>query len=113
MEYKRLRNGATVRTLELTEAEDVSERHDRKTGYKFELTVSGDKFELSAVPLEYGKSGNLSLFIDQTLILRGGDPTAPPPPLPTHRSINDRRRYKFSISTGFDRFREVKSKTFE
>jgi hypothetical protein len=57
-----------------------------KTGYKFELTVSGDKFELSAVPLEYGKSGNMSLFIDQTLVLRGGDrsgatATASDPPI--------------------------------
>jgi hypothetical protein len=42
-------------------------------GYRFELTVSGDKFEASAVPLEYGKSGNLSFFIDNTRVLRGGD----------------------------------------
>jgi hypothetical protein len=57
-----------------------------KTGYKFDLTVSGDKFELSAVPLEYGKSGNLSLFIDQSFVLRGGDrngaaATASDPPI--------------------------------
>lgn len=56
------------------------------TGYKFELTVSGDKFELSAVPLEYGKSGNMSFFMDQTFALRGGDhngaaATASDPPI--------------------------------
>jgi hypothetical protein len=44
-----------------------------KAGYKFDLTVSGDKFEISAVPLEYGKSATMSFFIDQTLVLRGGD----------------------------------------
>jgi len=44
-----------------------------KSGYRFDLTVSGDKFEVSATPLEYGKSGRLSLFLDQTQVLRGGD----------------------------------------
>jgi hypothetical protein len=42
-------------------------------GYKIELTVSGDKFEATAVPLEYGKSGHLSYFVDESSIVRGGD----------------------------------------
>jgi hypothetical protein len=42
-------------------------------GYKIELTVSGDKFEATAVPTEYGKTGKLSYFVDQTGIVRGGD----------------------------------------
>ena len=43
------------------------------SGYKIELTVSGDNFEVSAVPLEYGKTGTRSYFIDSTRVLRGGD----------------------------------------
>ena len=42
-------------------------------GYKIELTVSGDKFEATAVPTEYGNTGKLSYFVDQTAIVRGGD----------------------------------------
>ena len=43
------------------------------SGYKFELNVSADGFEISAVPVEYGKTGKLSYFIDQTHVLRGAD----------------------------------------
>jgi hypothetical protein len=42
-------------------------------GYKIEVTVSGDKFEATAVPLEYNKTGRLSYFVDQSSIVRGGD----------------------------------------
>ncbi len=41
--------------------------------YKIELRVSGNKFEATAVPVEYGKTGFLSFFIDESGILRGGD----------------------------------------
>ena len=43
------------------------------SGYRFDVTVSGDKFEVTAVPLEYGKTGKLSFFIDNTYVIRGGD----------------------------------------
>jgi hypothetical protein len=57
------------------------------SGYKFEVTISGDKFEVSATPLEYGKTGSLSLFFDREHVLRGGDrngaaATAADPPFP-------------------------------
>jgi hypothetical protein len=64
-------SGATLE--QLIEAEMVSKEMIENSGYRFELTLSGDKFEVSGVPLEYGKSGNLSLFIDQTFILRAAD----------------------------------------
>ena len=44
-----------------------------ESGYKFEIFVTGDKFEAFGAPTEYGKNGRLSFFIDQTYILRGGD----------------------------------------
>lgn len=85
MTYKKT-NGTCATLDQLTAANMFPKGMMDKTGYKFELTVSGDKFELTAVPLEYGKSGNLSLFIDQTFTLRGGDrsgaaATASDPPI--------------------------------
>jgi hypothetical protein len=72
-EYKE-KNGGTFGTLEeLIAADMVPKDNIERSGYKFELTVSGDKFEVSAVPLEYGKTGRLSMFLDHTRVLRGGD----------------------------------------
>jgi len=85
IEYKKT-NGTYATLEQLNAANMFPKEVFDKTGYKFDVTVSGDKFELSAVPLEYGKSGNLSLFMDQTLVLRGGDrngaaATASDPPI--------------------------------
>ncbi len=41
--------------------------------YRFELSTSGDNFEATATPVEYGQKGKHSFFADQTGILRGGD----------------------------------------
>jgi Protein of unknown function (DUF3352) len=48
---------------------DLLEKH----GYKIELTLMGDKFEITAVPAEYGKTGKMSYFMDESSVLRGGD----------------------------------------
>ena len=45
----------------------------QQNGYKIELTVGGSKFEASAVPLEYGKTGKMSFFVDESGVLRGAD----------------------------------------
>jgi len=44
-----------------------------KYGYRFDVSASLDKFEITAVPVEYGVSGKLSYFMDESQILRGGD----------------------------------------
>jgi hypothetical protein len=44
-----------------------------KHGYKIELTVVGEKFEATAVPVEYEKTGKMSFFIDESGVLRGAD----------------------------------------
>ncbi|MGH9931101.1 MAG: hypothetical protein ACREA9_17980, partial [Pyrinomonadaceae bacterium] len=44
-----------------------------KYGYRIEVTASRDKFEITALPVEYGRTGKLSLFIDESGVLRGGD----------------------------------------
>lgn len=78
-EYKKKKGNGSYGTLEqLIDAEFVSKESIERSGYKFELTLSGDKFELSAVPLEYGKGGTLSLFINHTTVLRGADHNGAP-----------------------------------
>ena len=51
----------------------VSKELLQRYGYTIELTASGDKFEAIAIPLEYGKTGRLSYFIDESGVLRAGD----------------------------------------
>jgi hypothetical protein len=41
--------------------------------YRVEVQASGSRFEATAVPVEYGKTGKRSFFIDESSILRGGD----------------------------------------
>jgi hypothetical protein len=42
-------------------------------GYKIEVTAAGKNFSVTAVPLEYGKTGNMSFFIDESAVLKGAD----------------------------------------
>ena len=73
-QYKADKGNGSWGTLEqLLAAELVSKEMVEGSGYRFEVTTSGDKFEVSAVPLEYGKTGRMSFFIDETSVLRGGD----------------------------------------
>ena len=86
-EYKTKKGGGSYGTLEDLIAADMLPKDEiEKSGYKFQVNLNGDKFEVSAVPVEYGKSGTMSLFIDHTRVLRGGDrngapATASDPPL--------------------------------
>ncbi|MBA3241057.1 MAG: hypothetical protein H0T60_07495, partial [Acidobacteria bacterium] len=41
--------------------------------YKIELTVVGEKFEATATPLNYGKTGRRSFFVDESGIVRAAD----------------------------------------
>jgi hypothetical protein len=73
-QYKADKGAGSYGTLEqLITAELISKEMMESSGYKFELTVSGDKFEVTAVPAEYGKTGIKSMFMDNTMVLRGGD----------------------------------------
>lgn len=42
-------------------------------GYKFYLNLVGEGFEIRAVPIEYGKTGRMSYFINEGFVLRGAD----------------------------------------
>jgi hypothetical protein len=57
----------------LVEAKLVVRESLEKYGYRFELTASSNQFEATATPVEYGKTGKLSYFIDQSGVVRSGD----------------------------------------
>lgn len=44
-----------------------------KYGYKIEVTASANSFEAVAIPVEYGTTGRLSYFVNESGLLRGGD----------------------------------------
>ena len=50
-------------------ARDMIEGH----GYKLSVTMIGEGFEAVAVPIEYGTSGKMSFFINNTMVIRVGD----------------------------------------
>jgi hypothetical protein len=58
---------------ELVKAELLQEDTFKADNYKFSMTLTPEGFEVSAVPVEYGKTGKLSFFIDQSGVMRGGD----------------------------------------
>ena len=86
-QFKKNKGNGGYGTLEqLIDAQLVSKETIEQSGYRFELILSGDKFAVLGVPVEYGKSGTFSLFIDHTHILRGADhngasATASDPPI--------------------------------
>ncbi|HKV35641.1 MAG TPA: hypothetical protein VJP89_14995 [Pyrinomonadaceae bacterium] len=59
---------------DLIAAELISKDTLDKSGYKFEVRLVPDGYEISAVPLEYGKTGKLSFFMThETHTIYGGD----------------------------------------
>lgn len=58
---------------QLVEAGLIPKHVFERSGYRIELSVSGSRFEASAVPLEYGKTGKLSFFVDESNVIRAGD----------------------------------------
>ena len=51
----------------------VSRESLERYGYRIEVNINGTGFEASAAPVEYGKTGKQSFFIDQSSVLRAGD----------------------------------------
>ncbi len=60
-------------TLEELESFQFSKAYMENSGYKFDLIISGDRYEATATPVEYGKSGRLSFYTDQSGVVREGD----------------------------------------
>ncbi|HUS11951.1 MAG TPA: DUF3352 domain-containing protein [Pyrinomonadaceae bacterium] len=72
-------NGRYGTLDELIAAGLISKEAIQKYGYRIDVMPAGKKFEATAVPIEYGVSGTLSYFIDETGNLRGGDHGGGPP----------------------------------
>ena len=47
-------------------------------GYRIEMTVTDDKYEVTATPSEYGKTGRQSFYLDESGIIRGADHVGQP-----------------------------------
>jgi hypothetical protein len=72
--YKDERKKGRYGTLEELVAEELLEKtFFENLEYKIELDVSAEKFEVSATPKTYGKSGRRSFFADHTGTVRGAD----------------------------------------
>jgi hypothetical protein len=68
------KNAGRYATLEQLLAENFVSTGPMKTeGYKVEVSVSGSQYQITAVPIEYGKTGRRSFFADESGIVRSGD----------------------------------------
>lgn len=65
--------GGNYGTLEELEEKNFIKDLSASYGYRIDVVLSGNSFQATAVPIEYGKTGRLSFFIDESGILRGGD----------------------------------------
>ena len=72
-QYKE-KTGTTYGSIEqLIETEILSKDAVEAAGYKIDLRLTAEGFEITAVPTEYGKTGKLSFFLDQSGVVRGAD----------------------------------------
>ncbi|HVF23931.1 MAG TPA: DUF3352 domain-containing protein [Pyrinomonadaceae bacterium] len=72
-QYKE-KTGTTYGSIEqLVETELLSKDSAEAAGYKINLRLTAEGFEVTAVPTEYGKTGKLSFFLDQSGVARGAD----------------------------------------
>jgi hypothetical protein len=69
----RSEKGSYATLDELIAQQRVNRDSLEKHGYKVYLTITGNSFEVVAVPVEYGKTGKLSYFVNETQIIRSGD----------------------------------------
>lgn len=86
--YKQGKGKGSYGTFDQLAAENlVPKGMLEKYGYNVTLSVSGAAFQATATPKEYGTTGRLSFFIDETSAIRGGDRNGGPasasdPPMP-------------------------------
>ncbi len=66
-------NGSFASLDQLTKTNLISKDLWNKYGYRLEVNAFGDRFEATATPIEYAKTGRRSFYIDQTGVLRGDD----------------------------------------
>jgi hypothetical protein len=66
-------NGSYGSIEELIEHKMLAKDVLDKYGYRFAIATSAQGFEAVATPVEYGKSGKRSFFVDQSGVVRGDD----------------------------------------
>ena len=72
--YKKTAGNGTYGSIdELVEHKMLGKEMLDKYGYRFVISTNPHGFEAVATPLEYGKSGKRSFFIDQSGVVRGDD----------------------------------------
>jgi hypothetical protein len=72
--YKAQKDRDRYATLEELLAEKLIEKNFIEgVQYRVEVNASGDRFEATATPKEYGKTGRRSFFVDQTGVVRAAD----------------------------------------
>jgi hypothetical protein len=72
-EYKEKNNTGYASLEELVAAEVLSKEALENVNYKLDFMITADGYTVSAVPVEYGKTGKLSFFLNQTGVVRGAD----------------------------------------
>lgn len=75
-------------TLEELESFQFAKAYIEKSGYKFDLIVSGERYEATATPVEYGRSGRLSFYTDQSGIVREADHSGKPASVADNKSAS-------------------------
>ena len=76
--YKDKNNSGYGSLDELLAGNFLTKEVVKSQDYKFEVTVTPEGYAVSAVPVEYGKTGKLSFFMDQTGTIRGADHAGAP-----------------------------------
>lgn len=76
--YKEQKGSRYGSLEELIAADMLSKERLEGTGYKVEITLTAEGFAVTAVPIEYGKTGKLSFFLDESGTIRGGDHAGAP-----------------------------------
>ena len=74
LSYKARQDRGRYGTLEELIAEGLVEKSFvRRDDYRIELTAIGDRFEVTATPVNYGKTGRRSFYVDQSGVVRGAN----------------------------------------
>lgn len=77
--YRETTGNGSYATLDQLIAEKLIQKDFlENNGYKIELIVAGTKFEATATPKEYGTTGRLSFFVDETGRVKGADHNGAP-----------------------------------
>src|SRR5581483_11618464 len=73
-QYKQGQGKGSYASMEqLVDAKMFRPQEFERYGYNYSITVSGDQFEATATPREYGKTGKKSFFVDKSGVVRGDD----------------------------------------